>query len=94
VLGESCDMKNEWLAVSEEKDLSDKDFNVKVKLHDIMNQIDDGKGWRFTEEQAETLAKLVDKLVEQVKTDTKKRNVEHRSFITLPFFKIKVSKNH
>lgn len=87
-------MKNEWLVVSEEKDLSDKDFNIKVKLQDIMNQIDDGRGWRFTEEQAETLAKLVDKLVEQVKTDTKKRNAEHKSFIKLPFFKIKALKNH
>jgi uncharacterized lipoprotein YajG len=87
-------MKNEWLFASEEKDLSDKDFNVKVKLQDIMNQIDEGKGWRFTEEQAETLAKLVDKLVEQVKADTKKRNTESKSFITLPFLKIKVPTNH
>jgi hypothetical protein len=87
-------MKNEWLVVSEEQDLNDKDFYVKVKLQDIVNQIEDGRGWRFNEEQAETLAKLVDKLVEQVKADTKKRNAEHKNLIKLPFFKIKVSKNH
>jgi hypothetical protein len=87
-------MKNEWLVVAQEKVISGEDVDINVKLQHMMSQIDDGRGWRFTEEQAETLTKLVDQLVKQVKAETKGRNVDHKSFFKLPFLKIKVSKNH
>ena len=84
-------MKNEWLIASEEKSLKDKEMDSKAKLHDIMTQIDDGRGWRFTEEQAKTLSTLVENLVKQVKVDTKKRNEERKRRFKIPFFNIKVS---
>jgi hypothetical protein len=87
-------MKNEWLVVAEEKVVRGEAFDINVKLQSMMNQIDEGKGWRYTEEQAETLTKLVNKLVKQVKAETKGRNAEHKSGFKLPFFKIKISKNH
>jgi len=52
----------------------------------IMNQIDDGRGWRFTDEQAATLAKLVDNLFEQIKAYNKKRNKKPKRHI-IPFLK-------
>jgi hypothetical protein len=67
-------MKNEWLVVSERKSFQGKDVDVKARLSDIMSQIDEGRGWRFTDEQADTLAKLVDNLIEQVRAYNKKRN--------------------
>ncbi len=81
-------MQSEWLFVGEKKDVSvEVDINAKVQC--IMDQIDEGRGWRYTEEQAETLGKLVDKLVKQVKTQNKKANAAQRkSFFTLPFFSI------
>jgi hypothetical protein len=87
-------MKNEWLVVAEEKVISGEDVDIKVKVQHMISQIDDGRGWRFTEEQAETLTKLVNKLVKQVKAETNGRNAEHKSTFKLPFFKIKISKNH
>jgi site-specific DNA-adenine methylase len=66
-------MKNDWWILSKDK-LNDKKTDAQRKLLDIMNQIEDGRGWRFTEEQANTLAKLVDNLVKQVKAYNKKRN--------------------
>jgi hypothetical protein len=87
-------MKNEWLVVAEEKVVRGETFDINVKLQSMMNQIDEGKGWRYTEEQAETLTKLVNKLVKQVKAETKGRNAEQKSIFKLPFFKIKISKNH
>ena len=84
-------MKNEWLVVSEGERFQGKDVDVKAKLLDIKSQIDEGRGWRFTEEQAKTLAKLVDNLTKQIKTDTKKRNEERKRQFKIPFFKIKVS---
>jgi hypothetical protein len=85
-------MKNEWLVVSEEKSFQGKDVDVKARLSDIMSQIDEGKGWRFSEEQAKTLAKLVGNLTKQVKANTKKRNEERKRLFKIPFFKIKVSR--
>jgi len=70
-------MKNEWLIVSKDN-LNDKDTNAYNKLLDIMNQIDEGRGWRFTDEQADTLAKLVDSLIEQVRAYNKKRNKDRK----------------
>jgi len=67
-------MKNEWLIVPDEDNLKDKNIDACSKLLDIMNQIDEGKGWRFTEKQADTLAKLVDSLIEQVRAYNKERN--------------------
>ena len=87
-------MKNEWLVVSGGKSLGDKELDGKAKLLDIMAQIDDGRGWRFSEEQAETLSKLVENLIKHVKVDTKKRNEERKRFIKIPFFKFKVSMKH
>jgi ABC-type hemin transport system substrate-binding protein len=87
-------MKNEWLVVTEQKAVSGHAVEINVKLQSIVSQIDEGKGWRYTEEQAETLTKLVNKLVKQVKAETKRRNDEHKSFFKLPFFKVKVSINH
>jgi hypothetical protein len=87
-------MKNEWLVVAEEKVVRGEPVDINVKLQSMMSQIDEGKGWRYTEEQAETLTKLVNKLVKQVKADAKGRNAEHKSVFKLPFFKIKISKNH
>ena len=84
-------MKNEWLVVSEGERFQSKDVDVKAKLLDIKSQIDEGRGWRFTEEQAKTLAKLVDNLTKQIKTDTKKRNEERKRQFKISFFKIKVS---
>ena len=66
-------MKNEWLTLPQDN-TADKNSEVCNKLLDIMNQIEDGKGWRFTDEQADTLAKLVDSLIEQVRAYNKKRN--------------------
>jgi len=87
-------MKNEWLVVSEQKAVRGQSVDINVKLQSIVSQIDEGKGWRYTEEQAETLTKLVNKLVKQVKGETKERNDEHKSFFKLPFFKVNVTKNH
>ena len=87
-------MKNEWLVVAEEKAVRGEPVDINVKLQSMMSQIDEGKGWRYTEEQAETLTKLVNKLVKQVKAETKGRNTERKSFFKLPFFKIKILKNH
>lgn len=87
-------MQNDWLVVAEEKVISTEAVDINVKLQNMMNQIDEGKGWRYTEEQAETLTKLVNKLVKQVKAQTKERNEKHKSFFKLPFFKIKITKNH
>lgn len=84
-------MKNEWLIASEEKSLGAKEVDGKAKLLDIMTQIDDGVGWRFSEEQAKTLSTLVENLIKQVKVDTKKRNEEHKRLFRIPFFNIKVS---
>ena len=84
-------MKNEWQIVSGEKDVRDKEMDGKAKLMDIMNQIDDGRGWRFSEEQAETLSKLVENLIKQVKADTKKRNEERKRLFKIPSLNIKVS---
>jgi len=69
-------MKNEWLILSKES-LRDEDPEVCDKLLDIMNQIDDGRGWRYTDEQTETLAKLVDNLIEHIRAFNKERN-KHR----------------
>ena len=87
-------MKSEWLVVAEEKIAREGPVDINVKFQSMMSQIDEGKGWRYTEEQAETLTKLVNKLVKQVKAETKGRNAEHKSIFKLPFFKIKISKNH
>ena len=84
-------MKNEWLGVSGEKSLKDKEMDGKAKLLDIMTQIDDGVGWRFSEEQAKTLSTLVENLIKQVKVDAKKRNEERKRLFKIPFFNIKVS---
>jgi len=84
-------MKNEWLVVSGEKGAKDKEMDGKAKLLDIMTQIDDGVGWRFSEEQAKTLSTLVENLIKQVKVDTKKRNEERKRLFKIPFFNIKVS---
>lgn len=84
-------MKNEWLGVSGEKSLQDKEMDGKAKLLDIMTQIDDGVGWRFSEEQAKTLSTLVENLIKQVKVDTKKRNEERKRLFKIPFFNVKVS---
>ena len=84
-------MKNEWLVVSGEKSLKDKEMDGKAKLLDIITQIDDGVGWRFSEEQAKTLSTLVENLIKQVKVDTKKRNEERKRLFKIPFFNIKVS---
>ena len=84
-------MKNEWLIASEEKSLKDKEMDGKTKLLDIMTQIDDGRGWRFSEEQAKTLSTLVENLTKQVKVDAKKRNEERKRLFKIPFFNIKVS---
>jgi len=79
-------VKNEWLILSKDNLLNgDTDSNTDAcgKLLDIMNQIEDGRGWRFTSEQADILAKLVDRLIEQVRADTKKRNKERKRLGTL-----------
>jgi len=78
-------MKNDWLFLSKDN-INDKDTNADNKLLDIMNQIDDGKGWRFSDKQAETLAKLVDSLIEQVRAYNKKRN-QNRKRHGILFFK-------
>jgi len=66
-------MKNEWLILPK-SDINEKSMDENCKLSEIMNQIEDGRGWRFTDEQAKTLAKLVDGLYKQVKAYNKKRN--------------------
>jgi hypothetical protein len=66
-------MKNEWLIVPENK-LNDKNPDSCSKLLDFMKEIEDGRGWRFTDEQAATLAKLVDSLIEQIRAYNKERN--------------------
>jgi len=78
-------MKNEWLFLPKDN-FKDKDTDSCSKLVDIMNQIDDGRGWRFTDEQADTLAKLADNLIEQVRTYNKKRN-KARKRLGILFFK-------
>jgi len=70
-------MKNDWLALPK-INFNDKNTDACSKLLDIMNQIDEGRGWRFTEEQADTLTKLVDSLIEQIKAYNKKRNKEQK----------------
>jgi len=78
-------MKNDWLILPKDN-FNDKNKDACNKLLDIMNQIDEGRGWRFTEEQADTLAKLVDNLIEQVRAYNKKRNKARKRFGIL-FFK-------
>jgi len=78
-------MKNDWLILSKDN-FKDKNTDSCSKLVDIMNQIDDGRGWRFTDEQADTLAKLVDSLIEQVRAYNKKRNKARKQHGIL-FFK-------
>jgi len=78
-------MKNEWLVLPQDN-IDAKDKDACSKLLDIMNQIDDGRGWRFTDEQADTLAKMVDSLIEQVKAYNKKRNKDRKRHSIL-FFK-------
>jgi len=87
-------MQIDWLVMAEEKIVSGANVDIDVKVQNVINQIEEGKGWRYTEEQAKTLTKLVNKLVKQVKAQTKERNKEHKTFLKLPFFKVKVSKNH
>jgi hypothetical protein len=70
-------MKNDWLILPK-VNLNVKDTEACTKLMDIMNQIEDGRGWRFTDEQADTLAKLVDSLIEQIRAYNKKRNENHK----------------
>ena len=70
-------MKNEWLILPKDS-LNDKNAEVGNKLLDIMNQIDEGRGWRYTDEQADALAKLVDSLFEQIRVYNKKRNQEQK----------------
>jgi len=66
-------MKNEWLIVPK-NNFNDKNTDSCNKLLDFMKEIEDGRGWRFTEEQADTLAKLVDSLIEQIRAYNKERN--------------------
>jgi len=66
-------MNNEWLILPRDN-LKNKEDDECNKLLGIMNQIEDGRGWRFTEEQADALAKLVDSLFEQIKASNKERN--------------------
>ncbi len=81
-----CDMQNEWLFGADKKDI-DIEVDVNAKAQFIMNQIDEGRGWRYTDKQAQTLGKLVDKLVEQVKTQNKKtKTTEHKSSFKFLFF--------
>jgi len=70
-------MNNEWFVLPKDN-LNDKSADGCNKLLDIMNQIDDGRGWRFTDEQADTLAKLVDGLIEQMRAYNKKRNKDQK----------------
>jgi len=77
-------MKNDWLILSKDN-LNGKNTDACNKLLDIMNQIDEGRGWRFTDEQADTLAKLVDNLIEQVRAYNKKRNKDQKR--TARFFR-------
>jgi len=70
-------MKNEWLFLSK-GNLNDKNTDASNKLLDIMNQIDEGRGWRYTDEQADALAKLVDSLFEQIRAYNKKRNEDRK----------------
>jgi len=76
-------MKNDWLILPKDN-FNDKNKDACNKLLDIMNQIDDGRGWRFTEEQADTLAKLVDSLIEQVRAYNKKRNKDQKRTACFP----------
>jgi len=66
-------MENEWLIVPK-GDVNNKGADSYAKLLDIMDQIEDGRGWRFTDEQADTLARLVDNLIEQIRVHNKNRN--------------------
>jgi len=77
-------MKNDWLILPKVNS-KDKDTEACTKLTDIMNQIEDGRGWRFTDEQADTLAKLVYSLIEQIREYNKKRNENQKR--TACFFK-------
>jgi len=77
-------MKNEWLILPQDHaNPNEKDMDMHAKLLDIMNQIDDGRGWRFTKAQANTLTKLVDSLIEQVKAQNKERNKNRKRRGTL-----------
>jgi len=76
-------MKNEWLIIPE-NNLNNKNTDSCNKLMDFMKEIEDGRGWRFTEEQADTLAKLVDTLIEQIRADNKERN-KNRKRHNIPF---------
>jgi len=68
-------MKNEWLILPKDnRDQNERGMDIDAKLLNLMNQIDDGRGWRFTKAQADTLVKLVDNMVEQVKAQNKERN--------------------
>jgi len=66
-------MDNEWIVLRKDG-INNKNADSHTRLLDIMNQIEDGRGWRFTDEQADTLAKLVDNLIEQVRAYNKNRN--------------------
>jgi len=78
-------MKNEWFIEPKHK-LNNENSEACSKLLDFMNQIDEGRGWRYTDAQAETLAKLVDSLFEQIRAYNKERNKD-RKRRGMPFFK-------
>jgi hypothetical protein len=77
-------MKSEWL-IMPETDSNGKDLDLSSKLSQILGEIDEGRGWRFTQEQADTLAKLVDSVIVQIKNDIKKRNQERKKSPLLLF---------
>jgi len=77
-------MRNDWL-IMPQGNLNEKDNGACNKLLDFMKEIEDGRGWRYTNEQANTLAKLVDSLIEQIRAENKKRNQARK--ISLLFFK-------
>jgi hypothetical protein len=66
-------LEDPWLILPKPS-TSDKIMDADAKLSDIINQIEDGRGWRFSDEQADTLAKLVDNLIKQMKAYKEKRN--------------------
>lgn len=59
------DREKEWLVFSPTEFKREDPY---TKLLDMLNLLEDERGYRFTEEQAETLQKMITNLIDQIRS--------------------------
>jgi len=59
--------KKNWLVLPQDA-TPIKRQDTQTKLMEMMNQLEDERGYRFTDEQAETIKKLITNLINQIKS--------------------------